>query len=105
MTVYVGDASVAMPDRLTDRGQPLFEDEPTTLPDLFRRAVEKTRLADALNYKEDGSWIPISSEQMLDRIENIALGLYTLGLRRGDRAAILAANSPNWTLTDAGCQF
>ncbi|HMJ08700.1 MAG TPA: long-chain fatty acid--CoA ligase, partial [Pyrinomonadaceae bacterium] len=28
-----------------------------------------------------------------------------LGLRSGDRAAILAPNSPEWTLADAGCQF
>ena len=27
------------------------------------------------------------------------------GLRKGDKAAILAANSPEWTLADAGCQF
>jgi long-chain acyl-CoA synthetase len=42
---------------------------------------------------------------MISRAENIALGLYSLGLKKGDRAALLAANSPEWTLTDAGCQF
>jgi long-chain acyl-CoA synthetase len=31
--------------------------------------------------------------------------LYSLGLRKGDNAAILAANSPQWTFADAGCQF
>ena len=38
---------------------------------------------------------------MISRAENIALGLYSLGLRKGDKVAILAANSPEWTLTDA----
>ncbi len=42
---------------------------------------------------------------MIERAENIALGLYSLGIRKGDRVAILSANSPNWTLTDAGCQM
>jgi long-chain acyl-CoA synthetase len=42
---------------------------------------------------------------MLERAENIALGLKALGLRKGDHAAILAANSPEWTLADAGCQL
>jgi long-chain acyl-CoA synthetase len=42
---------------------------------------------------------------MIRRIENIAAGLYSLGLRKGDKAAILAANSPEWTFADAGCQF
>jgi long-chain acyl-CoA synthetase len=84
---------------------PLFADEPQTLGELFRQAAAKHDLADALNYKSGGEWIPISSAEMIRRAERIALGLYALGLRKGDRAAILAANSPNWTLTDAGCQF
>ena len=42
---------------------------------------------------------------MIARAENIALGLYSLGAHRGDRVALLAANSPDWTLTDAGCQL
>lgn len=79
--------------------------EPTTLPELFRRAAAEFALADALNYKLDGEWRSISSAEIVERAENIALGLYSLGLRKGDRAAILAPNSPEWTLVDAGCQF
>ena len=79
--------------------------EPTTLAELFLIAAEKFNRQDALNYKLDGSWLKISSSQIIERAENIALGLYSIGLRKGDRAAILAANSPEWTLSDAGCQF
>ena len=42
---------------------------------------------------------------MVERIGHLALGLYSLGLRKGDRVAVLATNSPEWTLTDAACQF
>ncbi len=84
---------------------PLYADEPKTLAELFRQAAEKHNRADALNFKKDGEWQPISSDEMIARAERIALGLYNLGLRKGDRAALLAANSPEWTLTDAGCQF
>lgn len=79
--------------------------EPTTLPELFLLSAEKFDRSDALNYKHDGAWQPISSNEVVERAENIALGLYSIGLRKGDRAAILAANSPEWTLSDAGCQF
>src|SRR5688572_27027627 len=79
--------------------------EPRTLPELFLKSVTDYDLPDALNYKKDGAWKPISSRQMIARSVNIALGLHSLGLRKGDRAAILAANSPEWTLADAGCQF
>lgn len=79
--------------------------EPTTLAELFLLSAEKFDRSDALNYRLDGVWRPISSNEMVERAENIALGLFSIGLRKGDRAAILAANSPEWTLSDAGCQF
>ncbi len=87
------------------RGVPLTANEPQTLPELFLRSVTEYNLPDALNYKAGDEWKAISSARMIERAENIALGLYSLGLRKGDRAAILAANCPEWTLADAGCQF
>lgn len=84
---------------------PLSADDPLTLGDIFLQAAAKKPVADALNYKKDGRWHSISSAEMLTRIENIGLGMHSLGIRRGDRAAILSANSPEWTLSDAGCQL
>ncbi len=87
------------------RGTKLLPDEPQTLGELFKYAAEKFDLIDALNCKRDGEWKRISSRTVLERAGNIALGLYSLGLRKGDRTAIISANSPEWTLADAGCQF
>ncbi len=87
------------------RGTPLLADEPHTLAELFLHAAKKHARPDALNFKKDGEWRTISSREMIDRAKAIALGLHALGLRKGDKAAILAANSPDWTLVDAGCQF
>ncbi len=87
------------------RGIPLTADEPRTLAELFINSAAKFDLPNALNYRADGTWCAISSSLMVERAENIAVGLHSLGLVRGDRAAILAPNSPEWTLTDAGCQF
>ncbi len=80
-------------------------DEPLTLPELFKRSETESALPDALNYRSGGEWHSISSSEMVERAEQVALGLYSLGLRKGDRAAILAPNSPEWTIADAGCQF
>ncbi|HSK71486.1 MAG TPA: AMP-binding protein, partial [Pyrinomonadaceae bacterium] len=93
-----------IPNPKSLRRVPLFANEPQTLAELFHQAAERHNRPDALNYKKDGVWQPISSDQMISRAENIALGLYSLGLRKNDKAALLAANSPEWTLTDAGCQ-
>lgn len=105
MTMSVSDLPIAVERRFTGRGDPLFPDEPKTLSELFIQAARKHDRKDALSYKRDGEWHHISSKQLLERIGHIALGLYSLGLRKGDRVAILATNSPEWTLTDAACQF
>ncbi len=84
---------------------PLYDDEPRTLAELFYYAKEKHTREDALNYKKNGTWKAISTHEMISRIENVALGLHSLGLEKGDRAAILAENSADWTIVDAGCQF
>ncbi len=84
---------------------PLFDNEPRTLGELFRRAAQEKPRSDALNYKKNGAWQSISSAEMIRRAENIALGFYALGIRRGDRVALWSANCPEWTLADAGCQF
>ena len=97
--------AVTIPRRRTGRGEPLLPDEPRTISDLFLQAADHHDLPDALNFSRDSQWCAISSQQMIERIENIAAGLHVLGLGKGDRAALLAANSPEWTLSDAGCQF
>ena len=87
------------------RGTPLFPDEPQTLAELFKQAAAKFSKPDALNHKKNGRWHAVSSAELMRGIEETALGLYSLGLRKGDRAAILAPNSPDWTIADAGCHF
>ncbi len=84
---------------------PTSADEPTTLVEMFQHAARRHHKPDALNFKKDGAWQSISSEELLSRIRNISLGLHALGLNRGDRLALLSANCPEWTMTDAGCQF
>ena len=85
--------------------KPLYPDEPQTLAELFEQACSKSPRQNALNYKENGKWYMISSEEMVERAKNIAAGLVSQGLTKGNKAVILAPNSPKWTLTDAGCQF
>lgn len=87
------------------RGEPLLEAEPRTIAEIFTRAAEKFNKPDALNYKRDGRWHRISSFELVERARAIAEGLRGLGLAKGDKAAILAENSPEWTLADAACQF
>jgi long-chain acyl-CoA synthetase len=80
-------------------------DEPTTLVDVFKTVAATHRRSDTLNYKRNGKWISISSHELLERAGRIAAGLYSIGLRHGDRLALLSESRVEWTLTDAGCIF
>lgn len=79
--------------------------QPQTLADLFLQSAKQHNRQDSLNYKRDNVWHSISSDEVISRAKNISLGLYSLGIKNGDRIAILAPNSPDWTITDAGCQL
>ena len=81
------------------------EDQPATLVELYERAARNHQKNDTLNYKRDGKWHSISSAEMLRQSRFVALGLYSLGLRKGDRVALLAESCVEWVLADQGCMF
>jgi long-chain acyl-CoA synthetase len=70
-----------------------------TLVDLHRCAVA-TGKADLLNYKRDGAWHPIPAAEVDAEVRAAAMGLYALGVRAGDRIALLSENRPAWTIAD-----
>ncbi|MDX6384784.1 MAG: long-chain acyl-CoA synthetase [Blastocatellia bacterium] len=84
---------------------PLSADEPKTLVEVYERAVRLHPKADTLNYKSNGAWHPIAGQEMLTRSRRIALGLYALGVRPGDRVALLSESRVEWVLADQGCVF
>jgi len=79
--------------------------EPNTLVDVFELVERRYKRSDTLNYKKGDVWVPISSDEMMARVRHIAGGLYSIGIRAGDRVAILSESRPEWTLTDAGSIF
>src|SRR6266446_9116540 len=84
---------------------PLSADEPATLVEVYERVVRVHPQPDTLNYKRDGAWHSISSNEMLARTRRIALGLYSLGVRKDDRVALLSESRVEWVLADQGCIF
>src|SRR2546422_10284148 len=83
----------------------LTDDEPTTLVEVYERVGRIHSKSNTLNYKRDGAWRSISADEMLQRARFIALGLYSLGLRKGDRVALLSESRVEWVLADQGCIF
>ncbi len=79
------------------------EGETTTassVPGLCLAAAQKHGKQDALNHKIGGEWINISAETFVERVRNVALGLAELGIKPGDRVALLSENRPEWSIAD-----
>lgn len=70
-----------------------------TLNDIFFAAVGHN-LDRAMLYRESGEWVPISSSEIARKVARTARGLQELGVRKGDRIAILSENRPEWTIAD-----
>src|SRR5438067_6027416 len=98
MTDTSPTASVTAPTRVQ-----LMSNEPTTLVELYDRVATEHPESNTLNYKRDGAWHSLSAAEMLRRARHIALGLNTLGIRKGDRVAIVSESCVEWVLADQGC--
>ena len=72
----------------------------TSVPSLCLTASLKHDKRDALNHKIGGEWISISAEAFVARVRRVALGLVSLGIKAGDRVALLSENRPEWSITD-----
>ncbi len=53
--------------------------------------------------KRGGRWTPIGYREVAEQVQDFSLGLLELGVRRGDRVAILSENRPEWAITDYAC--
>ncbi|MFI5182039.1 MAG: AMP-dependent synthetase/ligase [Thermoanaerobaculia bacterium] len=76
---------------------------PRTLVDIFR-SLENFQKPDLLLQKKDGAWRPTSTKEFVERVQAIAAALERLGVKTGDRVALLSENRPEWAITDFACQ-
>lgn len=77
---------------------------PRTLTELFFGAMDRFASRPvALRAKRDGAWRDISHAELLRQVHGFSAGLLALGVRPGDRVAILSENRPEWAVTDFAC--
>ena len=97
-------ATGAVPKRVLKMAKakptPAIKEKPSSVPGLCLDAVLRHQKADALNHKADGKWIHMAADTFVERVKNCALGLATLGIRPGDRIALLSENRPEWSIVD-----
>jgi Long-chain acyl-CoA synthetases (AMP-forming) len=77
--------------------------EPTRTFDLLNwmqaKYADKT---DVLAGKEDGKWKMYSVSEYIDFCNWVSYALLSLGIKKGDKVAIISNNRPEWNFTDFG---
>ncbi len=76
--------------------------QPTRLFDLIEFAKSNMDRPDALSDKATGSWRSYSTSKCIETIENFGLGLYSLGIRKGDKIGMVSENRTEWNFIDQG---
>ena len=77
-----------------------FDKIPHTLPHFCIESFRRNNKRDALAYKVGDVWNYLSGPEAIERVKLIATGLAGLGVKAGDRVAIISENRPEWSLTD-----
>src|SRR5215510_15039904 len=62
---------------------------PETINELFNQAMRERADMVVMRYKRDRRWHDITGAQLDERVRNLALALHRLGVRAGDRLALL----------------
>src|SRR5919205_3773161 len=73
---------------------------PASVPGMCLEALARHAKEDALCLKKEGQWLRISGDAFIARVRAVALGLSSLGVRKGDRVALLSENRPDWSVVD-----
>jgi long-chain acyl-CoA synthetase len=70
-----------------------------TLTELFFKAASHNK-RDCLLHKVGGTYQPVSTAELVDRVRRLFKGLAGIGVVPGDRVALMAENGPHWPTVD-----
>jgi long-chain acyl-CoA synthetase len=73
--------------------------EPRTLNDIYEVTCGIDRPA-IMKYKSGDQWLDITVPEFRDTVRWVATALHEMGVKAGDRVAILSENRPEWTISD-----
>src|SRR5215467_2729047 len=76
----------------------------STIPGLMLEAADRVHKANAFQFKQNGQWVNVATEEFLLRVEELFHGLRALGIHAGDRVAIVSENRVEWAIADYAAQ-
>jgi len=81
------------------------EHSPRTLPELFERSVERFATNTMVLEKREGGYEGRTFAAMRLLVHRFAAGLMELGLKKGDRVALIAEGRPEWIVAELGILY
>ncbi len=72
--------------------------------DFLYNQLEKYPQEDCLVRKENGKWIKQSTEEVIRKVNALTQGFIDLGLKKGDKIALVTWNRPEFNLVDFAAQ-
>ncbi len=80
----------------------VMERSERTMNDVFRNRVRTYADRLAVEKKRDGVWQGATWNEYYDRARAVGLGLWSLGVRKGEMVSLLSENRLEWLYTDMG---
>jgi len=72
----------------------------SNLPETLFATARQYAIQPAQWKREKDGYVPITYEQLIQRVRHVASGLLGLGVKAGDRVALLMENCPEWAVCD-----
>lgn len=74
----------------------------TTIKEMFDNVLEKYSSGDRpiLKHKVDGKYVDIKYSELRKISHEFAIGLMNLGVKKGERVALISENRPEWVVSD-----
>jgi len=74
----------------------------SSLPEMFFKQSEQLGNAPFLWSKQNERWQSMTWREVREQAEAVTRGLRSLGIRKGDRVALISENRPEWLIADIG---
>src|SRR3989344_7603010 len=71
-----------------------------SIPEIFFETAKKHPNKQAVLYKKEGVYFPITYKELSKKIIIFIRKLQDLGVGKGDKVAILSENRPEWVISD-----
>jgi len=77
-----------------------IDNRAVSVPRMFRDRVAATPNTEAFRYPKGGGWESVTWREVGDRVDNIAAGLVSLGIKPEERVALASGTRYEWVVAD-----